>query len=154
MSARMSGRRIAAVFFVFSFLADRVTKYAASCLGWEISGNSGISFGLLRGAPSASVCVAAAAAVLFLVFLIFAYADKEPPIFAAGLGAAAGGALGNAADRVFYGHVVDWLPVPCPFFTVLWMNLADFLLIAGGGAVFFCLVWDGFSRWILRRWAR
>ena len=51
----------------------------------------------------------------------------------------AAGAAGNFTDRLVYGCVVDWLPLPCPFFGMLWINAADLWLIAGAGILVFRL---------------
>lgn len=49
------------------------------------------------------------------------------------------GAAENLTGRPAYGRVVDWLPLPCPFFGALWMNAADIRLIAGAGILAFRL---------------
>ncbi|MGZ3429926.1 MAG: signal peptidase II [Polyangia bacterium] len=103
---------------------------------WEFrySENPGAAFGLLRNVPAARfvfVIVALAIAVGAFVYLKRAHL-RRPLRVAVELGLVVGGALGNAFDRLVYGHVTDF---------VVWkidrvfewdtFNIADAALVVG-----------------------
>ena len=105
-----------------------------------MSFNAGVSFGLFReGGAEAAVWMNAA--VLAVVLFAFARAlrDNGRTWLCAPLAMLAAGAAGNFTDRLLYGRVVDWLPMPFPFFETLWMNAADLWLIAGATILVFRL---------------
>lgn len=52
-----------------------------------------------------------------------------------------GGALGNVADRLIHGHVVDWLLVYYQSWSYPAFNLADSFICVGA----VLLLWDGFK---------
>jgi signal peptidase II len=86
--------------------------------------NSGVAFGLLSG--GAGLVVAFTLGTLALVVLYFmAHAEREGLWIAVGL--LCGGALGNLADRLREGSVIDFVNLP------LWpaFNLADVAIVAG-----------------------
>jgi signal peptidase II len=91
--------------------------------------NHGIAFGLL-GWLSPAVTVALALTVLLALF----YNKGAWPGGLAeqwGYGLMVGGALGNVADRLRFGYVVDYLDVHVwPVF-----NLADAAIVAGAGVL-------------------
>jgi len=91
--------------------------------------NQGIAFGLL-GRLSPVVTVALALTVLLALF----YNKGAWPGGLAeqwGYGLMVGGALGNVADRLRFGYVVDYLDVHVwPVF-----NLADAAIVAGAGVL-------------------
>jgi len=91
--------------------------------------NQGIAFGLLaRLAPPATVVLALTVlAVLF--YNRGAWRAASATQWGAGL--IFGGALGNIADRLRFGYVVDYLDVHVwPVF-----NLADAAIVAGAGVL-------------------
>lgn len=86
--------------------------------------NSGIAFGLLDGAGSL-VIVLAAVAFAALLGMFLAASDRPGLWFPIGL--LAGGAIGNLIDRVRHGAVTDFVDVgPWPAF-----NLADVEITVG-----------------------
>ncbi|HET9000412.1 MAG TPA: signal peptidase II [bacterium] len=91
--------------------------------------NQGIAFGLL-GRLSPAVTVALALTVLLALF----YNKGAWPGGLAeqwGYGLMVGGALGNVADRLRFGYVVDYLDVHVwPVF-----NLADAAIVVGAGVL-------------------
>ncbi len=88
--------------------------------------NTGIAFGLLSGA-SEWVGVAAVLAAAWLV-LHHRHRWDDSPVIRVGMGMVLGGAVGNLADRVRYGYVVDFVQLPYwPIF-----NVADACIVAGG----------------------
>ena len=102
---------------------------------WEFrySENPGAAFGLLRDAPAARfVFVVVALAIAIGAFVYLKRAQLRRPLrVAAELGLIVGGALGNAIDRVAFGHVTDF--VVWKIGTHEWdtFNIADAALVVG-----------------------
>ncbi|MBI1961216.1 MAG: signal peptidase II [Candidatus Sungbacteria bacterium] len=121
---------------LFGFALDRGLKYFA--LNTPILADRGFMFGNAFGfrlhlndafawslpVPNNAALGLAAAALLVLVFLLI---KKCAHPEWAGLVLVFFGALSNAADRILYGGVVDYLAVP--FGGVV--NIADALIVAG-----------------------
>lgn len=122
------------------YAADAAVKRFALVSGRALSFNDGVSFGLFRecGAEASTLMNAAVLAVLLFAFARALRGDNGAGLCAP-LALLAAGAAGNFTDRLVYGRVVDWLPLPCPFFGTLWMNAADLWLIAGAGILVFRL---------------
>lgn len=115
-------------------IVDQVTKSrVASALGpgaaeherWLIGNrvglsygeNSGVAFGLLKGAPTAVFVLATA--VVIAVICWFALTRVQNRFIAFAAAAVAGGAIGNLIDRARLGHVRDFIAVgPWPPFNV------------------------------------
>ena len=144
-----------------TFVADQATKAALLAVmegralePLEITGffrlvmvwNSGISFGMLSGGAELQrwLLTAFSIAVAAAIVAWMRNLTGRVPLFAAGL--VAGGALGNAADRVVHGAVADFFDVHVgawswPAFNVadsaitigVVLLLADALSIFGGG---------------------
>ena len=103
---------------------------------WEFrySENPGAAFGLLRNFPAARfLFVIVAVGIAVGAFLYLKRAQLRRPVrVAVELGLVVGGALGNALDRLVYGHVTDF---------VVWkidrvfewdtFNIADAALVVG-----------------------
>jgi signal peptidase II len=87
--------------------------------------NSGIAFGLLKGAGDGAVLVLTLAAIGLLVAYFAAHAARPGLWLAVGL--IVGGALGNLADRIRIGAAIDFIDPP------LWpaFNIADIAIVAG-----------------------
>jgi signal peptidase II len=86
--------------------------------------NEGVAFGAL-GDGGALIVVLTASALALLV-LYFAFNSARPGLWLP-VGAVAGGALGNLADRAREGSVIDYVdPVLWPAF-----NLADAAIVIG-----------------------
>jgi signal peptidase II len=128
------------------FAADQITKvWAVAVLGpapgakvrpvvgdWlnlVYGRNTGIAFGLLQDLPG----VFTVTSILITAGAVYAYAFHLPnrsPWVQNGMGLVLGGALGNIADRLRLGYVVDFIQVGWwPLF-----NLAD-SAITGGVAI-------------------
>lgn len=135
------GTRLFYIFFsLLLYAADVVGKRFALASGRALTLNGGVSFGLFSNLDS-GVATAMNAAVFAVLFFAFARAlcgDKDAGLCTP-LALLAAGAAGNFTDRLAYGRVVDWLPLPCPFFGTLWMDAADIWLIAGAGILAFRL---------------
>jgi len=87
--------------------------------------NQGISFGMLGGGVEAMRWVLVAFAVLVAIGL-FAWSRRlRSPLTAVAAGLIAGGALGNAIDRVVYGAVADFFDFYLGTYHWPAFNLAD-----------------------------
>ncbi len=91
--------------------------------------NRGITFGLLNG-PSGGVWLAAVA--LAIVGLLTRWLwQAEYATTAIALGAVAGGAVGNVADRVRLGYVVDFIRAHAFGWSWYVFNVADAAIVCG-----------------------
>jgi signal peptidase II len=121
------------------FIIDRLTKLIAAgaipaghsvavipgVFHLTLIENTGVAFGLLRGWKWLPVFVSAVAA---LAIVLYALRKKRVPLrTVTALGLVLGGALGNLADRVRFGYVIDFLDFRVwPVF-----NVADSCITAG-----------------------
>jgi signal peptidase II len=95
--------------------------------------NKGVTFGLFRAGNGAGQAILIAVAVAVTAGLLAWLRRAETLFLAICLGAIAGGALGNVADRFRYGRVVDfihlhagaWDPFPFVF------NVGDSAIVLG-----------------------
>jgi len=99
--------------------------------------NHGVTFGWLQAGGGWGPVILAGVA-LAVVGVLFAWLRRaENALVAAAIGAVAGGALGNVADRFRYGMVVDFIHVhwgtadPFPFV----FNVGDSAIVLGVGAL-------------------
>jgi signal peptidase II len=95
-------------------------------LGFKIVNvrNSGVAFGLLAG--GAGLVLAFTLGTLALVLAYFVFHSDRPGLWV-GVGLLGGGALGNLADRIRSGTVIDFFDPP------LWpaFNCADVAIVVG-----------------------
>ncbi|MFC3079120.1 signal peptidase II [Phenylobacterium terrae] len=126
-------------------LESRGPTQLAGPLWLSMVWNSGVSFGLLGG-PSEftrwaltifGFGVAAALAVWVR--------NADKPLTAAALGCIIGGAIGNAIDRIRYGHVADFIDVSRLHFPWVF-NVADAAINIGVGLLILELVLDSMRR--------
>jgi signal peptidase II len=152
-AARPAGRRLAGRGFLAAALAvlalDRLTKWLVvealdlrhhlaievlpPYLNFVMAWNRGINFGLGAGGPEAMrwvlIAFAVAASVALAWWTVRRRGERGLAIAA---GVVAGGAIGNAWDRVVYGAVADFLNMSCcgidnPYA----FNVADVAIFAG-----------------------
>ena len=90
--------------------------------------NRGVAFGLLAGGEGLVLALTLGALAGLLTY--FAFNPTRPDLWLA-VGLLSGGALGNLADRVRSGAVIDFIDLP------LWptFNLADVAIVAGVAAL-------------------
>jgi len=88
--------------------------------------NMGSAFGLFRSLGNTFFIVVAACASFFVAFLIVKDHNNRTAF-----SLILGGALGNLADRIMYGHVVDFLDVHAGKYHWPSFNVADSALTAG-----------------------
>jgi len=99
--------------------------------------NNGVTFGLLKAGHRSGQLLLSAVAVAVVGGLFLWLRRAENLLVAASIGAIAGGALGNVADRYRLGMVVDFIHVhwaafdPFPFV----FNIGDSAIVVGVGAL-------------------
>ena len=101
--------------------------------------NEGVTFGLLNGLGDGGRYVLAGIAILVVLVLFLWLRRAESALVAAALGAIAGGAIGNIADRLRYGAVVDFIQAHAYGWSWYVFNVADAAIVCGVAA----LVLDG-----------
>jgi len=122
----------------FLFILDRILKILADSflnqqklllpwLGWVPHHNSGIAFGIII--PKIIIIITS---ILFFCILAYFYKKTKNEFVIIGLIFLSLGALSNFADRILYGHAIDYFLV-----TISLFNLADVLIVAGTGLILF-----------------
>lgn len=103
-------------------------------LTFQMAWNDGVNFGLLGGNPGAMRLPLIVLSLGFTVALIAFARGASSRVQAIALGVAAGGALGNAIDRMTWGAVADFLNMSCCSIDNPWsFNVADIAIFAGLG---------------------
>jgi signal peptidase II len=97
----------------------------------ELRANKGISFSLLRQDGALGVALLTAFSLAAVAFLSVWLWRARSGLTVAGLGLIIGGALGNAADRVAYGAVVDFLDLHAFARHFFVFNVADAAISLG-----------------------
>ena len=87
-------------FALFLAAVDQASKYIVK-LSFPFTTNTGAAFGLFPGYQSLFIFLSAVIAVVLI-----AYAKKNPY---PELSLIIGGTLGNLIDRIFFGHVIDFI---------------------------------------------
>lgn len=93
------------------------------------SWNNGAAFGFLPQAGDLFLIVAVVVVIGMLIF--FPRIPPEATITRIATGLVCGGALGNALDRLSYGHVVDFIHYQIPGVISNVSNLADHAIVIG-----------------------
>ncbi|MEL6978687.1 MAG: signal peptidase II [Pseudomonadota bacterium] len=119
---------IALLISVSVFTADQASKYfvleafrvrdvffieVTPFLNFALGFNRGVNFGLFASESAWQPYILAGVAVSVSAALLVWAARTSSMVIAVGCGAAIGGALGNALDRVLVGAVVDFLNFDC-----------------------------------------
>jgi len=92
--------------------------------------NPGAAFGTLAG-QRALLLVLTGAALLALLFFQILRGGRLPRLARASLWLVIGGAAGNFFDRLFFGHVIDFIEITLFRFPVF--NVADVCVVAAFG---------------------
>ena len=92
--------------------------------------NAGIAFSLFRDSGALSL-ILLTAAISAVVLLVWWRAREESGLAAAGYALIIGGAFGNLVDRIFRGHVIDFLLLHLGDRNLFVFNLADAALTIG-----------------------
>jgi signal peptidase II len=99
--------------------------------------NHGVTFGLFQAGSGAGQILLAVIAMAVVVGLLVWLRQADRLLVAASIGAIAGGALGNVADRFRFGMVVDFIHLhwrgldPFPFV----FNIGDSAIVLGVAAL-------------------
>ena len=93
--------------------------------------NPGVTFGLLKadGATQTLLLAAVAGAIVIALFMWLRRAETR--LVAVALGGIAGGALGNVADRLRLGAVVDFIHLHAGGWSWYVFNVADAVIVCG-----------------------
>ena len=104
--------------------------------------NTGIAFSMLSDFGSVGLVVVTLAVIGFVGW-IAARSDPGQRLARLGFALIVGGALGNLVDRVWHGHVVDYILFHLPSWSFAIFNLADAFISVGAAAVILeeFLVW-------------
>ncbi|MBN1495046.1 signal peptidase II [Candidatus Peregrinibacteria bacterium] len=125
------------LFLTFAFVIDRVVKYFAleylkndilivdGVLKLSLQKNTGIAFSI--GLPIEIQYILFPVLACVGLYCIIKYFDLGKLFVLIASGSIAGAALGNFFDRVFYGHVIDYISVS--YFPVF--NFADIIIVCG-----------------------
>lgn len=106
-------------------------------LNFQMAWNTGVNFGLLGGDSDTARWLLVGFTALMGIAILCGAMWTRHTIHVIGLGIAAGGALGNMIDRVYYGAVADFLNVSCCGIENPWsFNVADIAIFAGFGLLF------------------
>ena len=111
-------------------------------LAWFRTHNTGIAFSMLSNLGSAGLIVVTLAVVAFVAW-IAARSDEGQVIARIGFALIIGGAIGNLIDRVWHGHVIDYVLFHLPGWSFAIFNLADAFITVGAGLV----ILDEFVAW-------
>ncbi len=145
---------------LLTWFADRVTKLLAieyvthlkfhGPLGLVMHHNHGAMLGLFSDLPAVLRVVSLSTGGAFLIFLFFVIQYLLPKNIVAlrvGLSILLGGILGNVADRIVWGYIVDFIVFGSYQKTTPAFNIADALQWVGYGLVVFSLIRDGKKLW-------
>jgi len=131
-SSDINGNEKKFFFFItltcFIFILDRYTKILSKfwdgcfifCIRY--STNYGAAFNLLSGFKWTRIFLIFVAIMVMFFTAFFYFRNKDFNYFNIGLILLFAGTLANLFDRIYFGHVIDWLTFPFPFPT---FNLAD-----------------------------
>lgn len=128
---------VASIVIISVVILDQITKSLSSSLGLAVVCNSGYAFGIMRGYLNVLI--------IFLVLLIAVYNFSKAVRFNLWIGWAfvLGGGLGNMADRLIRGCVIDFVKV-----VAFWpsFNLADAAISIGMMILIFSLIRERFQK--------
>ena len=117
----------------------RVTPFMDLTLVW----NRGVSYGLLRQDTGAGRWVLTGVALIAAAGLVAWITRAGTRVLALALGLVAGGALGNALDRMVHGAVVDFVHLHAGGWSWYVFNAADAAIVAGVALLLYDSLWPG-----------
>ncbi len=140
-------QRLGLAFVVLVFVLDQLSKWwildavmnpprivpLTSFFNIVLVLNRGVSFGLFSAAPHWMPWILSGFAVTVAAALAIWLRRADNRLLAAALGLVIGGALGNVADRVRFGAVVDFLDLHLGGFHWPAFNVADSAITIGVG---------------------
>lgn len=144
---------------ILTWVIDRVSKIAASQLtgisthgpvSFILHHNHGAMLGLFSDLPAVLRIVSLSTGGAFLI-CTYAIVQYLLPIrsltLRSGLSILLGGILGNVADRIIYGYVIDFIVLGTPSLSSPAFNMADALQWVGYGLIVFAIVQEGDVLW-------
>jgi signal peptidase II len=120
-------------------IADQITKYLATLIKSSIpiipgilhmtyAANTGASFSILQGYSWLIILIS-----LLVIGIIAFYYKQIPKQLNVAVALILGGTIGNLIDRIFFGHVRDFIDLQVwPIF-----NIADSMLVIGAALIIF-----------------
>lgn len=144
---------------LLSFVADHATKYWArhslpgegirqsvveNFWDWKLAWNYGSAFSMFAGNDHARTILTVAGVVcLFFIFWMIKNTTEKQKLQHYSLGLIVGGAIGNIADRIYFGKVTDFIEWRY-YEKFVWptFNVADVVLVIGIAFIFI----DGFRK--------
>ncbi len=102
-------------------------------LNFVLVWNHGITFGMFAGAGAKALLATVASAVI-LSLLVWLWRSKSW-LTSLAVGAIAGGAIGNVADRLHYGAVVDFIQAHIGGWSWYVFNVGDAAIVCGVAAL-------------------
>ncbi len=139
---------------------DRITKMMAieyitnlkfyGYLGFVMHHNQGAMLGLFSDLPAVLRIVSLSTGGAFLIFIFFVIQYLLPKnifLLRVGLSILLGGILGNVADRIVWGYIVDFIVFGSFLKTSPAFNIADALQWVGYGMIVVSLIRDGKKLW-------
>jgi signal peptidase II len=142
-----------------TWIFDRLTKQAATDLmgpmkygpvSFILHHNHGAMLGLFSDLPAVLRIVSLSTGGAFLIcsYGIIQYLMPIRSILLrSGLSVLLGGILGNVADRILYGYVIDFLVIGTPTLASPAFNIADALQWVGYGMIVFAIIREGDVLW-------
>lgn len=120
--------------------SGKIITIIPGVLQLEYSENTGMAFGMLSES-TVLLSIASVAMTALLFYMIIRYRKTSGKLYAVSLAMIAGGAIGNAIDRIFRGYVVDFIsPI---FIDFAIFNIADsFICVGAGLLILYMLVVD------------
>jgi signal peptidase II len=89
--------------------------------------NTGAAFGVFPDAGTFFLLLA----IVIVIFMLFTYPKIKSLITRIAIGLVIGGALGNVADRIQHGHVIDFVHIIVPGIVSNVSNFADHAIVLG-----------------------
>ncbi len=126
------------------FILDQLSKYAVLAspialgrvtvtpfLDFVLVWNKGISYGLFNHHSAGGQIILAALGLAICIGLLCLLAASPSRLYGLGLGMIIGGALGNIADRLIHGAVVDFISLHTQNYAWYVFNVADIWITLG-----------------------
>ncbi len=144
---------------IATWILDRVSKVAASNMpgssthgpvSFILHHNHGAMLGLFSDLPAVLRIVSLSTGGAFLIcsYVIVQYLlPIRSLMLRSGLSILLGGILGNVADRIIYGYVIDFIVLGSPSLSSPAFNLADALQWVGYGMIVFAIIREGDLLW-------
>ena len=118
-------------------------------LSWYRTWNEGIAFSFLSFMDDRLLAILTVLIIIFVVWL-WRQTPRSRWLSRIGFAFVVGGAIGNLVDRVFLGHVIDFILVHYGTWSFAIFNLADSFITIGAALIIldevFALLWPHKSR--------